>query len=123
MTREEWASLPTGFDPEYKVSNLGRVKRGRYFLDPHALSMRWFRKSGNKSAGYYLRMRQNGKRPYWAVADLVLLAFRPDFDATRHAVHFKDGDPCNARLSNLTFGPAEFQRIKKRIEALKSIAA
>lgn len=123
MTKETWASLPTGFDPKYQISNLGRVKRGRYFLDPHALSTRWFRNTGNKSSGYYLRMRQNGKRPYWAVADLVLLAFRPDFDPARHVVAFKDGDPCNARLSNLTYAPAEFSKIKKRLEALKSIAA
>ena len=122
MTKETWASLPTGFDPKYQISNLGRVKRGSIFMDPYQLSACRFRKSGSKSAGYYLRMRQNDRRPYWAVADLVLLAHKPDFDPARHAVHFKDGDPCNARLSNLTYAPPEFSKIKKRIQALKSLA-
>lgn len=123
MTNETWKSLPEGFDPKYSVSNLGRVKRGQIFLDPYHLTSGRFRKTSAKSSGYYLRMSFDGKRPYWAVADLVLLAHVPDFDPTRHAVFFKDGDPSNPRLDNLSYARAEFRKIRKRIEALRKLAA
>ena len=122
MTKEQWRSLPEGFDTEYEVSTLGRVRRGDRLLNPYPLTRSRIRASNCKSTGFYLRMHCDGRRPYCAVADLVLLAHVPDFDPAKHVVVFLDNDTANHTLANLSFVPKEFKTIRKRIHALRSLA-
>lgn len=99
---EVWVPMPRGFESNYEVSNLGRVRRiGGRVLRPMACGEK--RQSGQTLK---VRIATNPRRDV-AVAELVLRAFVGPRPAGKLVMHLDD-DKHNNAASNLQWGtPAE----------------
>lgn len=85
---EEWKTIPDFRN--YQVSNLGRVRRGRRYLDPCRNQYR------------YVSLSVNSKKTNKYIHRLVAELFVPNFDKKLKVVHI-DNDINNNRLDNLRF--------------------
>lgn len=112
---EQW--LPIDGFPGYEVSNLGRVRTWRDFRGnpfgrntPHILKLRRNAKRGNYLAIDLVRDRKYHRK---LIHSLVLNAFvgpKPEGMECRHL----DGDPGNAKVSNLAWGTPTQNHADKR---------
>lgn len=111
---ESWRDVP-GFEGRYQVSDQGRVRswvnrRGEIILMAHPL------KPGTNRKGYqYVLLSRNGKRQYFFIHQLVLLAFAGAPAQGQEGSHLND-DRADNRRSNLAWEThQENERRKRRL--------
>lgn len=112
MTEEVWKPIP-GYDGAYEVSNLGRVKSLRRYIqrvshlgNAHLkLIHERILSPGVQKCGYLTVMLSDdlGKKTSWLIHKLVLLAFVGPPPKGLWGLH-KDGFPSNCVLENLHYG-------------------
>ena len=90
MAKEIWKRVPISRFPDYEVSNLGRVRRGKFVRKLTKVSC------GYLQVGLYNHCRH---RRYY-VHRLVAMAFLPNEDLSLDVNHI-DGDKTNNRVDNL----------------------
>ena len=90
MNCEEWR--PIASDPNYEVSNTGKIRRAAYVLSP------WEHRSGH----LYVRLT-GGARRQIGVHRAVIEAFGGPHAIGQECRHI-DGDPKNNHISNLAWG-------------------
>lgn len=99
LANEEWREV-VGYEEEYQVSNLGRVrslKRGKpYLMKPYIVR------------GYLqVHLKRNGDAKMFSIHRLVLTAFLPNKDNLPQINH-KDENKQNNRLDNLEWCDASY---------------
>lgn len=94
---EEWRPI-LGY-PNYRVSNLGRVKSNKigdkdiyYEITPNANS---------RTGRYYVHLTRNGKRKALSLPRLVGHSFIKGYTEHRNTINHIDGDVSNNKASNL----------------------
>lgn len=110
---EHWRDIP-GYEGEYKVSDLGRVRSLTRWLPSDRVTSGWRRwKGGILSPGYagrtrcyaYVHLCHEGIKQNWYIHDLVLLAFVGPKPEGLEVCHGSGGQKDN-RLANLCYGTA-----------------
>ena len=104
MNKEEiWKDIE-GF-PNYKVSDLGRIKVKEYSLNNRTFKEKFLKPQTNKRSGYVQIMLtdENNQRKLKYLHRLVANAFLLPNDEITTVIH-KDGDKANNKASNLEYG-------------------
>lgn len=102
--KEIWKDIK-GYEGLYQVSNLGRVRSMKRYVN-HAYNGGWWlngriRKPGTMRSGYlYVPLYKNGKSQNFIVHRLVAKAFLENYSDDLE-VHHKDGNVTNNRADNL----------------------
>lgn len=90
---EVWKDIP-GFEGEYQISNMGKVKSFSRYQEGRILKP-WLTKGNGKSGYYYISL---GRKHRQLVHRLVALTFLIKNNQT---VNHKDGNKLNNRVDNL----------------------
>lgn len=108
---EVWKEVPSF--TEYEVSDFGRVRRKAHIdRDGRQRKERYLKQAkihidkgtaeNRMARGPYIRVREDSLIYTVSVASLVYEAFVGPFDHRRYRIGFKNGDPMDVRLENIT---------------------
>lgn len=97
VVEESWKPV-VGYEGEYEVSNLARIRTLKWKKTPHVVSQ------GVSKRGYFVvDLSHNDKKKVWNVHRLVALAFLGPCPPGKEVCH-NDGNRLNSNLNNLRYG-------------------
>ena len=94
---EKWKEIP-GYDGDYQVSNLGRIRSFKKWNDGR--KSRILKPSTNSYGYHFVMLSKNGKQTPKTIHRLIAKAFIPN-PKNKRTINHKNGDKADNKIENL----------------------